>query len=390
MTIVAKDGSAPRDARLMLLMLGIAAVGVQALMLSPLLTDIAATLHAGAREIGFASAAYGIGVALAALSAAPRLGAWEKRNALRLAFLVMAVGLSICALSWDWRVLVVGQAVTGLAAGVIIPGTYAFTAEISPADRRSQAIGRVLFGWSVAMVGGVPLAALLSAWIDWRGIFLSVGGLSFAMALVIGLLPRGSVVPSVQSTSYRTALSVPGALMGLAATFCYMIGFYQTYTFIGDHVRAVHGAGAWLGGLISLAYGIGFGAGVIFDKWIDRTGPGRVMAGALFLVGLNYAVLPLAVSHVWTTATYPFFWGLANHLCMTSLVAYLGQAPVEKRGTIMGLFSFITYVAVGVGGATYGTVYDHFGFVAVSLAATATLWVGAIAVLLFRPRQPLG
>ena len=114
------------------------------------------------------------------------------------------------------------------------------------------------------------------------------------MALIMGLLPRGATLPSVQATSYRAALTVPGVLLGLAATFCYMIGFYQTYTFIGDHVRSLHGAGAWLGGLISLAYGVGFGVGVVFDKWIDRTGPGRVMAGALFLVGLNYAVLPLA------------------------------------------------------------------------------------------------
>ena len=381
---------ATSSAGLVLIMLGIAAVGVQALMLSPLLTDIARTLNTGAREVGFASAAYGIGVALAAFIAAPRLGSWEKRKALRLAFIVMAAGLALCALSWDWRVLVFGQAVTGLAAGVIIPASYAYTTEISRPEQRSQAIGRVIFGWSVAMVAGVPLAALLSAWVDWRGIFLLVAGLSFVMALVMGLPPRGATLPSVQTTSYRAALTVPGVLLGLVATFCYMIGFYQTYTFIGDHVRTIHGVGAWLGGLISLAYGIGFGAGVILDKWIDRMGPGRVMAGALFLVGLNYAVLPFATMHVWTTVTYPFFWGLANHLCMTSLVAYLGHAPAEKRGTIMGLFSFITYVAVGLGGAIYGSVYDHFGFGAVSLAATATLWLGAIAVLLLRPRQPLG
>jgi predicted MFS family arabinose efflux permease len=175
-------------------------------------------------------------------------------------------------------------------------------------------------------------------------------------------------------------------MLGLAATFCYMLGFYQTYTFIGDHVRGLHDAGAWLGGLVSLSYGIGFGVGIAFDKWIDRTGPGRVMAGALFLVGLNYALLPLATLSVWTTATYPFLWGLANHLCMTSLVAYLGLAPAEKRSTIMGLFSFITYVAVGLGGAIYGSVYDLFGFAVVSLMATATLWLAALAVALLRSR----
>jgi MFS transporter, DHA1 family, inner membrane transport protein len=371
---------------LILLMLGIAAVGVQALMLSPLLTDIAQSLRAGAKEIGFASAAYGLGVSVSAFVAAPRLGVWEKRSAIRVSFVVMATGLAICGAAWDWRILVAGQAMAGLAAGIIIPGSYALTADIAPAEHRSQAIGRVLFGWSVAMVAGVPLAALLATWIDWRGIFLLVAAISAAMALIIGLLPRSAASHPAEGASYRTALAVPGTMLGLAATFCYMIGFYQTYTFIGDHVRGLHGAGAWLGGLISLSYGIGFGVGVAFDKWIDRTGPGRVMAGALLLVGLNYALLPLATLSVWTTATYPFLWGLANHLCMTSLVAYLGLAPAEKRSTIMGLFSFITYVAVGLGGAIYGSVYDHFGFAVVSLMATATLWLAALAVTLLRPR----
>ncbi|MBL8908493.1 MAG: hypothetical protein JNM20_17610 [Rhizobiales bacterium] len=30
-------------------------------------------------------------------------------------------------------------------------------------------------------------------------------------------------------------------------------------------------------------------------------------AGALFLVGLNYAVQPPTTAHVWTAANYPFF-----------------------------------------------------------------------------------
>src|SRR5690349_6132568 len=110
---------------LLILMAGIAAVGIQALMLSPLLPDIARALAAGPVEIGIASGAYGAGVALAALLAAPRLGQWRKRRAIQIAFAVIAAGLALCAAAFDWRVLVAGQFITGLAAGVIIPGTYA-------------------------------------------------------------------------------------------------------------------------------------------------------------------------------------------------------------------------------------------------------------------------
>ena len=136
----------PASGSLLILMCGIAAVGIQALMLSPLLPDIAAALRASPREIGFATGAYGVGVALAALLAAPRLGQWRKALAIQLAFAVMALGLVLCGLAWDWRVLVAGQFVTGLSAGIILPATYGLAAELSPPEMRSRAIGKVIFG----------------------------------------------------------------------------------------------------------------------------------------------------------------------------------------------------------------------------------------------------
>jgi MFS transporter, DHA1 family, inner membrane transport protein len=80
-------------------------------------------------------------------------------------------------------------------------------------------------------------------------------------------------------------------------------------------------------------------------------------------------------------------WGLAQHVGMNTLVSYIGAAPQAERSTAMGLFSFITYVAVGLGGGVYGSVYATYGFFATCLAATASLWIGALLVLLFLPRS---
>jgi predicted MFS family arabinose efflux permease len=371
---------------LLLLMTGIAGVGIQALMISPLLTDIAPGLGVGPKELGFASAAYGVGVAAAALLAAPRLGQWPKRRALSLSFALMTAALILCAVAWDWRVLTLGQFITGLAAGVIIPGTYAYAGDLAEPSQRSQALGKVLFGWSVAMVAGVPLAALLSEFAGWRGTFALVAAIAAAMALSMRLLPRVGASASQARVAYRDVLALPGAPIGYIATFAYMIAFYQTYTFIGDHVRLLHGTGAWLGGMIALSYGVGFGVAVLFDKWIDAKGPRRVLPLGLLLVGLNYAILPAATFSILTTTIYPFFWGVANHFCMTALVAFLGSLAAEKRGTIMGLFSFVTYVAVGAGGAIYGSVYDAYGFLPVSWAAAAGVVLAAILIFALRPR----
>jgi predicted MFS family arabinose efflux permease len=373
--------SADERTPLLLLTLSIAAVGIQALMLSPLLTDIASGLGTGPKEIGFAAAAYGVGVALAALLAAPQLGHWPKRGAIRIAFAVLALSLGLCAIAWDWRVLAGAQLLAGLASGVIIPATYALTGDIAPPERRSRDMGKVLFGWSVAMVGGVPLAALLSGLAGWRGTFLIVAAVAGAMTVAGSLLPDAESHGTGEKVRYADVLRLPGAWVGYLATFAYMIGFYQTYTFIGDHVRQLHGAGAWLGGTISLAYGLGFGFGVIFDRWIDRMGPARVLPLGLGLVGLNYVFLPFAAGTVPSIAVYPFVWGMANHFCMTALVSYMGALSPQLRGTVMGLFSFTTYVALGTAGAVYGPVYDAHGFLAVSFAATATLMAAVVLTI---------
>ena len=375
---MSSDGRTP----LLLLTLSIAAVGIQALMLSPLLTDIAAGLGTQAKEIGFAASAYGVGVASAALLAAPQLGRWPKRAAIRIAFAVLAFSLFLCAFAWDWRVLAGAQLIAGLASGVIIPATYALTGDIAPPDRRSQDLGKVLFGWSIAMVAGVPLAAVLSAFVGWRGTFLIVGAVAAIMPFAGALLPKVTSFGTVgERVRYMDVLRLPGAWVGYLSTFAYMIAFYQTYTFIGDHVRQTHGAGAWLGGTISLAYGIGFGVGVVFDNVIDRKGPTCMLPLGLALVSINYIVLPFAAERVLTVMAWPFFWGLANHFCMTVLVSYMNSLSPRLRGTIMGLFSFTTYFSLGTAGAVYGPVYQAHGFFAVSLASAATVAVAALIAL---------
>jgi DHA1 family inner membrane transport protein len=372
---------------LTLLMAGIATVGLQALMLSPILPDIAATLAATPREIGFATGAYGIGVAASALLAAPQLGKWHKVTALRSAFLVMCAALVACGLSWDWRIMVVAQGINGLAAGIILPGTYALAAELSAPEARSRAIGRVILGWSVAMVAGIPLAALFADLVHWRGTFAVVAAGCLIMAIALGRLPRGNLIMADHAASYAMALRVPGMKLCLLATFAYMIGFYQTYTFVGDHVRALHHAGAWLGGVVAASYGIGFGAAILCNAWLDRVGPRRLMAAALLVVGVNYLVLPFALLNFWSAITYPFLWGLANHVCMNVLVSFIGSAPQAERSTAMGLFSFITYAAVGLGGAVYGGVYAASGFMPVSWAAMAGMLAAALLIGCFLKRS---
>ena len=369
-------------------MAGIAAVGIQALMLSPVLPDIMAGLATTPARVGIAVGAYGVGVALSALLVAPRMGQWQKGAAIRNAFAVLAIGLSACALAPAWQVLAAGQFVAGLACGVIIPTTYAFTSDIAPPAERSQAVGRVLTGWSIAMVAGVPLAAALAHFVGWRGAFATVAIVSAAMWLLLFTVP-GAKSEATPPTRYADIFKVRLVVIGYIATFAYMIAFYQTYTFIGDHVRRLSEQGVLVAAIIPLAYGLGFGAAMMLDRHIDRLGAARVLPLSLAAVGLNYLILPPAMENWVIAMIYPALWGVANHICMTSLVAFMSGLSAQHRSAIMGLFTFVTYSSVGIAGPVYGTVYEHYGFAPVSWAAALGAILAAALTAATLQRKPM-
>ncbi len=67
---------------------------------------------------------------------------------------------------------------------------------------------------------------------------------------------------------------------------------------------------------------------------------------------------------------------------MTSLVSSISRAPAGARGTALGLFSTVTYVAQGLSGPIMGWVYANRGFEAVSWAASAGAGLMAIVLTL--------
>src|SRR3546814_14019192 len=90
----------------------------------------------------------------------------------------LGLALTGCALAADAVMLALAMAVCGLAAGVVLPTTYALAGDLAPQDLRSRAVGRVIVGWSVAMVLGVPAAALLAEQLGWPGAYAIITGVA--------------------------------------------------------------------------------------------------------------------------------------------------------------------------------------------------------------------
>ena len=72
--------------------------------------------------------------------------------------LALIAALLLSAAALHWLALTLAQAVAGMAAGVILPAAYG-SASLIAQPGQARTLGRVIAGWSVSLVAGVPLSA---------------------------------------------------------------------------------------------------------------------------------------------------------------------------------------------------------------------------------------
>ena len=365
-----------------LVLLGIVAcVGSNSLLLSPILTDVSESLQTTAATTARAIAGYGGATALSALVLAPMIDRFGSRKMLLRGLTALTAGVGFSAAADDWFMLTLAQALAGLGAGVVLPATYALATKSAPKGQEARLLGRVLTGWSISMVLGVPAAALIADLLGWRACFIALSLIS--LASLAGLLrvpedtPDKTNVEGPYLRRLRKHFTWRVALL-LIICFAYMIAFYGVYPFIGDHVRRNLGASTSFAGLFALAYGLGFGAASLADGLLDRFQPAKLFPVALLAIGASYAALAPSTGDAGLMLGICLLWGFLNHFGLNILVLLLSSAAGAARGAILGINSAVTYLGVLCGAALFGPLYEGAGLEIIALAAAGALLIAAL------------
>ncbi|RWM99238.1 MAG: MFS transporter [Mesorhizobium sp.] len=385
--ILTAASRAPIPAAAYLLTGCIAVIGSNSLVLGPIAPAVAASFAASVPAVMTAAAAFGLGTSASALFLARYIDRIGARRMLQGALLLLALALVGSALAPTVAALVAAQLVAGIAAGVAMPAIYASSAAIAPPGRESGTIGVVLTGWTLSMVAGVSLSAVLADLIHWRAVFAAVALLAATAVAGLSVSSLRDTRKSGPAPSPLGALAVPGILPLLIACGAFMTAFYGVYGYLGDHLHEGLGEPVSANGLAAIAYGLGFGAAALLDGVIDRLGARRVMPFAYLLVAAVYVAIASASGTFGLLIATIAVWGLANHFGLNVLVMRLTALDAARRGTIMGLNSAVTYFAVTVGTAGFGPLYTDLGFANCALVAALLMLVAASAAAWRSARQ---
>ncbi|TKR29503.1 MFS transporter [Luteimonas gilva] len=365
----------------------VAIVGSNSLVLGPIAPEVAHAFGSTTSTVMAATAAFGLATATSALLFArhiDRLGAWR---VLRASMAVLALALLSSAAATGVVMLSAAQAVAGLATGVALPAIYSNAAAIAPPGRESRTIGAVLTGWTLSLVAGVSLSAVLAQYVQWRAVYAAVAVLAAVAFAILSYSKHPRAVAAESAPMPTEALKIPGVTPLLIVCGAFMSAFYGIYGFLGDHLHNGLGRPLSANGFAALAYGLGFGLAAFLDKFVDRVGPRRTMPIALCAVGAIYLCMALTGAGFVGLLATVFVWGLVNHIAFNALIVRLTAIDPARRGTIMGLNSAVTYLAVFAGTTGFGAVYTSFGFIASAILAAGLTFVSAMVGAFARKGQ---
>jgi EmrB/QacA subfamily drug resistance transporter len=302
-----------------------------------------------------------------------------RKGVLMTGLAVFAVGCVACAAAPNVATLVTGRVVTGFGAAMVMPATLSLLIQVTPPERRPQAIATWTAASGAAGALGTLGGGLILNWLAWQGLFLIFGPLAAILAVAVARVsPAGERHPA--------NLDFVGALLLTVSVFAFLFGIIEGP---GHGWSSALVVGAFAAGVVLFAAFVVYALRVahplidprIFALPMLRTGTigvGAVFFGlfALFFVNAQYLQYARGDSPLLTgVAILPLPIGIiAVSRGSVALARRLGTRPVVSAGVVL--------IAAGLGALSYvtaGTAYVLYALALLTIAIGTGLSVPSLS-----------
>jgi DHA1 family inner membrane transport protein len=260
---------------------------------------------------------------------------------------VFALGNLLSALSPTYGWMLVFRFFSGLPHGAYFGIATLVAASLVPTEKRTQAVGRVLLGLTVATIVGVPLANWMGRVYGWRLAFVAVAALALLCAILIALYaPRDRTVAGASPLRELGALKRSQVWLALATGAIGFGGVFAVYTYLGSTLIDITHVSAATAALVFSVFGVGMTVGnLVVPRFADRAlmpTAGALLAGSAVVL----AIYPFAAANFWTMSADVFLIGIGG-----ALATVLQTRLMDVAGDAQGLAAALNHSAFNVANA---------------------------------------
>jgi predicted MFS family arabinose efflux permease len=361
----------PRDLRQVILVLGACGFASTFTMriLDPLVPTLATEFQTSVHNVALMTTAFSFAYAVGQ----PVIGAIAdsagKIRTIKVSLVVLAVLSVLAGLAWSFGTLVALRAMTGIAAGGIIPVAMAAIGDRAPFAERQVALGRFLVLMIFGQMAGATCSGLIAQFVGWRGVMDTAAILAAAAALITFMvlkpLPNAVRPPlSLRSAAenYGHVFANPKAklLYGLVILEGSLV--FGMPPFVAAILAERSGVGPFEAGLVIGASGAGgLVYGLTIGPLVRHLGPARMTIVGGLTMAMAYVVFSLPGLPWWTAIPLFLCQGFGFFLLHGTYQAQATEIAPTARGSAMALFACALFCGHAIGPVLLGLMLTAFG-----------------------------
>lgn len=336
------------DKRLLVLALGMFAIGTDGFVMAGVLPELANTFHVTIGVAGQVTTAYALSYALMAPTVAAIAGNMPRKTLLLLGLTIFIAANLATAAAPNFGFAIAMRLLTGLGAAMFAPTASGAGVLLVPPHRRGFALSVIIGGLTTASALGSPMGSLIGTLGDWRWTMIFVSSLGTLAFLGVVAFLSDIPKPTALDLAKRLApLRDARVVLTLMTTLLSMGGFFTVYTYFSVVFDRAIGGNPLVFGALLVAWGVAGTFGNLYTgRLVDRLGARKMLLTVLTLAAIDM------VSFAWTGAN---LWAAVVAIVIWGVFSWSVQAPQQSRlvslqptlgPVVLGLNNTGTYLGV--------------------------------------------
>ncbi|WP_432778581.1 MFS transporter [Burkholderia gladioli pv. alliicola] len=306
----------------------------------------------------------------------------DRRRVLLAFSVLLVISNLLVASAGSFLAILLGRVLLGIALGGFWTMSAATAMRLVPTAMVPRALSIIFSGVAVATIAAAPLGSYFGHLIGWRNVFYAAAAIG-ALALAAQFATLPSMAPN-GTTRLRTLLDVlrrPTVGIGMFAVTLVFSGHFAFFTYLRPFLEDVAGVGVNALSAILLGYGV---ANFLFTPVAGRAlerGLRPMMIAMPALMVVLGAALALFGKLTALDAVLVALWGAAFGGVPVAWSTWVTRVVPDEAESAGGLIVAAIQLAISLGAAAGGVVFDTHGATGVFVAAAVVLVVAVTTIV---------